>query len=71
MFFTLLFNLRNKSIEDNGIIIQTLKRTTTQKKCMEACNFRTVGEVRIVSCKKRTVPHKKRIVTSKKRIVLM
>lgn len=71
MFFTLFFNLRNNSIENNGIRIQILKRNTTQKKCMEACNFRTVGKARIVSCKKRTVPHKKRIVTSKKRIVLM
>lgn len=50
MFFYLFFNFRNKLIENNGIIIQTLKRTTTQKKCMEACNFRTVGEARIVSC---------------------
>lgn len=33
--FTLFFNLRNNSIENNGIMIQTLKRTTTQKKCME------------------------------------
>lgn len=31
MFFYLFFNLRNKLIENNGIIIQTLKRTTTQK----------------------------------------
>lgn len=39
MFFSLIFNLRNNSVRNDKIIIQTLKRTTTPRKRMEACKF--------------------------------
>lgn len=44
MFFSLIFNLRNNSVRNDKIIIQTLKRTTTPKSVWKRVNFCTARE---------------------------